>query len=304
MKRILLLSLLLFSPFIFDVSLFAQNNQSTLIQHIQVQQDFVEYGVKGIKLTTKIDLKSFQKKYSTDSLLNTALKTAKFSISLTIWKDSNLVTPAFGYAFLQGKNDFIVIKQPISLKNVEIDNSDCITFIPYAALKLPEGNQTLHFQADLTGKDGFNTTYKQQFISAPISFIKPLTKLFELSLDSIQVKPFDNKGQAWDHELFGADSPDLDFSIKMGSLEVGNIHKGNSYFISFTSKPRIFRFLVSENDEVMIFLIDTDEVFHDAIASWKFDTSNMKEAVSYQQKEAKANLEGFSFKCKVEKVKQ
>ncbi|MNY23583.1 hypothetical protein D3C86_1572560 [compost metagenome] len=89
----------------------------------------------------------------------------------------------------------------------------------------------------------------------------------------------------------------------MGDLEVGNIHKGNAYFISFAEKPRVFRFLVSENDEVTVYLVDTDDTFHDPIASWRFNTSNMKEGTVYQQKEAKANMESFSFKCKTGKIK-
>ncbi|WP_430402522.1 hypothetical protein [Fluviicola sp.] len=89
----------------------------------------------------------------------------------------------------------------------------------------------------------------------------------------------------------------------MGDLEVGNIHKGNNYSISFSEKPRVFRFLVSENDEVTIFLTDTDDAFHDPIASWRFNTTNMKEGSVYEQKEAKQNMKAFSFKCKVGKIK-
>jgi hypothetical protein len=70
----------------------------------------------------------------------------------------------------------------------------------------------------------------------------------------------------------------------------------------FSAKPRVFRFLISENDEVTVFLTDMDDVIHDPIASWRFDTSNMKEGTVYEQKEAKANMKAFSFKCKVGKV--
>ncbi|AEA45310.1 hypothetical protein [Fluviicola taffensis] len=303
MKQIIFHSLLLLTFYFAETSLFAQNTQTNLIQNVQVQHDVVENGVKGIKVTTNIDLKPFQKKYNTDSLLNIALKTAKLSVTLTMLKDSSSVKSAYGYSFLMGKKECIEIKKQISLGTIEIDNSDCISFIPYAALKLTEGQQTISIQADLSGKDGFNATYKQRAFSTPVSFVKPATRLFELSLDSIQVKSFNAQGQAWDHSLFGADAPDLDFSIKMGNMEVGNIHKGNSYFISFPQKPRVFQFLVSENDEITVFLTDMDDVFHDQIASWRFDTANMKETVSYQQKESKAGIKAFSFRCKIGKLK-
>ncbi|MDF3026455.1 MAG: hypothetical protein K0S23_762 [Fluviicola sp.] len=283
---------------------FAQNKEN-IISNIQVQPDFVENGVKGLRISVLCDFPVLRKKYPTDSLLNIALGQAKFTFILSLFQDSNQVKPAFGYQSAFGRGDFLEIKlkcdpQFSDSKPLSVNH---FVFIPYAALKLKEGKQNLSVSADLYGKDGFNTPYKQNTRSTVFSFTKPLTKIFECSLDSLVVKPFDNQGQAWDHELFGTDAPDLDFSIKMGDLEVGNIHKGNNYFISFAAKPRVFRFLVSENDEVTIFLTDTDDAFHDPIASWRFNTTNMKEGTVYQQKEAKENLTAFSFKCKVGKVK-
>lgn len=297
MKNFLLILLLGFS-----FSLSAQN--TTIISEIPVQTDVVENGVKGIRITVKCDYQVLRKKYQTDSILNQALKQARFFYVLTIFEDTNQVKPAFGYQNAFEKRDFLELKFKCSppfadLKSISENRQ---IFIPYAALKLKEGKHNLSVVADLTGKDGFNNTYTQTTRSAIFSCNKPLTKIFECSVDSLVVKPFDNMGQAWDHELFGTDAPDLDFSIQMGDLEVGNIHKGNAYFISFPSKPRVFRFLISENDEVTIFLKDTDDAFHDPIASWRFDTSNMKEGVVYEQKEAKQNMKAFSFKCKVGKI--
>lgn len=300
MKNITLLIILT----IFSGNLFAQNKEN-IIRDIQVQTDFVENGVKGIRIGVISDYTILRKKYNSDSLLAHALNTARFSYTLSIAQDSNVVKQAFGYQEVFGKSDFIEIKMrhnPVFLDS-KLTSETNILFIPYAALKLKEGKQSLSISADLTGKDGFNATYKQTTRSAIFTFNKPITKIFECSLDSVVVKPFDNNGQAWDHELFGTDAPDLDFSIKMGDLEVGNIHKGNSYFIVFPTKPRVFRFLVSENDEVTIFFTDIDDAFHDPIASWRFNTSNMKEGTIYEQKDAKQNMKSFSFKCKVGKIK-
>lgn len=299
MKQFLLI--LLFA--VISGTLFAQNKEN-IIQDIQIQTDFVENGVKGLRISVLCDYPILRKKYSTDSLLNRALTQAKFSFVLSLFQDSNQVKQAFGYQSAFGRSDFLEIKlkcdpQFSDSKPLSVNH---FVFIPYAALKLKEGTQSISVSADLHGKDGFNAAYRQNTRSTVFSFTKPLTKIFECSLDSLVVKPFDNQGQAWDHELFGTDAPDLDFSIKMGDLEVGNIHKGNNYFISFPAKPRAFRFLISENDEVTIFLTDTDDAFHDPIASWRFDTSNMKEGTVYQQKEAKQNMQAFSFKCKLGKI--
>ncbi len=283
--------------------LFAQNKEN-IIPQVKIQMDYVENGVKGFRILTDFDYNALRKKYPADSMLNKALTNAKFSFKLSVFQDTSQVKPAFGYQKTLGKGDFIEIKSsnnPLFFES-KPSLSTHIVFIPYAGLKLKEGKQSLSISADLYGKDGFNTTYKQNTRSDVFTFIKPLTKIFECSLDSLIVKPFDNNGQAWDHELFGTDAPDLDFSIKMGDLEVGNIHKGNNYGISFPEKPRVFRFLVSENDEVTIFLTDTDDAFHDPIASWRFDTSNMKEGTIYEQTEAKQNMKSFSFKCKLGKI--
>ncbi len=279
-------------------------NKENIIPEVQVQTDYVENGVKGLRISTVCDYTVLRKKYATDSLLKIALEKSKFSFRLSIYQDSNQVKPAFGYQAAFGKGAFIELRTPCNPVYTDSKPSPVtqVTFIPYTALKLKDGKQSLSVSADLSGKDGFNTSYRQTTRSSLFSFNKPATKIFECSLDSLIVKPFDNNGQAWDHELFGTDAPDLDFSIKMGDLEVGNIHKGNSYTISFPEKPRVFRFLVSENDEVTIFLTDTDDAFHDPIASWRFNTTNMKEGVIYEQKEAKQNLKAFSFKCKVGKI--
>lgn len=292
-----------FVSFISFGPLFAQNKEN-IIPEISIQTDYVENGVKGFRIVTTCDYNVLRKKYTTDSLLERALTNSKFAFKLGIFQDTAQIKSAFGYQKAFGKSDFIEIRQTCNPTYFEskpalVSNT---VFIPYAALKLKEGKQTLTVSVDLNGKDGFNTTYKQNTKSTAFTFNKPPSKIFECSLDSLIVKPFDNNGQAWDHELFGTDAPDLDFSIKMGDLEVGNIHKGNSYSISFPEKPRVFRFLVSENDEVTIYFTDTDDAFHDPIASWRFDTSNMKEGVVYEQKEAKQNMQAFSFKCKVGKI--
>lgn len=301
MKQI---SLILFlTAFISSGKSFAQNKEN-IIPEISIQTDYVENGVKGFRIVTTCDYNVLRKKYPTDSLLERALTNSKFAFKLSIFQDTAQVKPAFGYQKAFGKSEFIEIRQTCNPTYFESKPAlvSSVIFIPYASLKLKEGKQTLTVSADLNGKDGFNTSYKQNTRSAAFTFVKPLTKIFECSLDSLVVKTLDNNGQAWDHELFGTDAPDLDFSIKMGDLEVGNIHKGNNYSISFPEKPRVFRFLISENDEVTIFFTDTDDAFHDPIASWRFNTSNMKEGVVYEQKEAKQNMQAFSFKCKVGKI--
>ncbi|MGV3612070.1 MAG: hypothetical protein ACO1N0_14020 [Fluviicola sp.] len=310
MKKITLLSFIL--ALACGNSLFAQTKQKNddakkdnIIPEVSIQTDYVENGVKGFRIGVSPDFNLLRKKYPVDSVFKKALTQGKFAFKLSLFQDTTPLKPAFGYLKAFGKSDFIEIKRTCNPVFQEENKASVVTqmiFIPYASLKLKEGKQVLSVTADFSGKDGFNTPYKQTTKSAVFTFIKPLTKIFEVSLDSLVVNTLDNNGQAWDHELFGTDAPDLDFSIKMGDLEVGNIHKGNNYKIAFPQKPRIFRFLISENDEITIFLVDMDDAFHDPIASWRFNTTNMKEGANYEQKENKANMKAFSFRCKVGKA--
>ena len=279
--------------------------KENIISEVFIETDFVENGVKGFRIGVSPDFNLLRKKYPVDSMFKKALTNCKFAFKLSILQDTNQVKPAFGYQKAFGKSEFVEIRlscDPLFLEENKALVTTSFVFIPYAGIKLKEGKQSLTVKAELSGKDGFNIPCKQTTKSAVFTFDKPITKIFECSLDSLVVKLLDTNGQAWDHELFGTDAPDLDFSIKMGDIVVGNIRKGNNYTIAFTEKPRIFRFLISENDEVTIYLADMDNEFHDPIASWRFNTTSMKEGAAYEQKEKKANLKAFSFKCKVGKA--
>lgn len=304
MKRMHTIWLPLVLVFLANSRLYGQDLEN-MVQNIEIQTDYVNNGVKGIRISNTCDFNVLRKKYGTDSLMAIALRQSKFSYVMSFYHDTTQIEPAFGYQHPGKKKEYLEFKfdcKPMlnDLKNIVYP---FVQFIPYAALKLPEGTQSIRVKYDLSGKDGFNAVYKQSTQSPDISFRKPVCKVFECSLDSLVIKPFNAQGQAWDHSVFGTDAPDLDFSIIMGDLEVGNIHKGNSYYISFPDKPRVFRFLISENDEVTITLKDTDDVIHDPIASWRFDSTNMKDGISYQQKDSKTNMQAFSFKCKVGKTK-
>ncbi|MNY61791.1 hypothetical protein D3C86_1985130 [compost metagenome] len=68
-----------------------------------VQTDFVENGVKGIRVSATCDFSVLKKKYETDSILLTALKQGKFLIKMNLYQDSVPVKPAFGYQAAFGK---------------------------------------------------------------------------------------------------------------------------------------------------------------------------------------------------------
>lgn len=274
------------------------------IHSLLAQKDYVDNGAKGILLSGICDFSENKQLYPSDSLIRHAFSDIPFYLTITPKVDTSTIKPALGYnaVFKEDKiSDKLKIKPSISeMKTGKVSFS---WFIPYAAFKLNNGKNSISFDLSLYGKDGFNRVVSAKLTSEKVEFEKPKTRVFELSLDSLQVKQLDVKGQAWDPTLAGYDGPDLDFRIQLGTFTVNKIHKSNNYTLSFPEKPRLFKFVISENDEVAIYLVDEDEIWDDAIANWKFNSTNMKEGVEHTQPKPKANLVYFSFFCKIGPLK-
>lgn len=275
---------------------------NSLIKEITAEMDVVQNGAKGFSLNYIMDFSSITEKYASDSLLNVAIKNSFFKVNIELAQNNKALKPGYGYEKLKNVqgNYTKSIKQHISLTELKIGQKMVSVFIPYASFKLSEGEQQITANIQVSMKDSKNEVFKDSKSLKTISFIKPKTHYFTLALDSLCVNSFDTKGQAWDHSFTGSDSPDLDFDISVGHQSLGNIHKGNSYCIVFAEKPRTFKFDISENDEVFIHLTDTDDVYDDDIASWKFDSANMKKGIDYKQTGSKANLFFFLFSCKID----
>lgn len=286
---------------VFSFTLFGQG-ESELILNATTHIDHVEKGAKGILVNYQLNIDLIKQNYPNDSLQAIALESLKLSFILTPWIAERQVKPGYGFQNLKDKNGFFELNRTHFPTYEEIAKGimSCEIFIPYSSLQLTSEKQQITWKIDVSTKDGKNIRYSQQIEKITKYFTPPATHYFNVNLDSLIVNFFDTKGQAWDRSMFGSDAPDLDFTIYIGGISVGNIHKGNSYSIVFSDKPRIFKFAISENDEVYISFLDTDNLFHDEIASWKFDTANMKKGVEYKQTEKKANLKDFSFSCKVD----
>lgn len=273
------------------------------IQDIVLQKDAVVKGAKGVQISGNCNFQAFSTVYNNDSLMEIAFDDA-FYLTITPKIDSNEVEPAMGYN-LVFPDKKIAVKLKINPATFELlkGKTPFTTFIPYAAFKLDAGSHELSFLFQFYGKDGFNNVVTGRAISPKLAFEKPKTRVFECKIDSLEVKQTDSKGQMWDPSLTSIDKPDLKFSFVLGDFRVNSINKHSSYKIDYTEKPLVFRFLISENDEVYFYLADEDELFDDPIANWKFNNTNMFDNVDYQQKQAKANLKGFSFTCKVGPLK-
>lgn len=300
--RFSFLSLALFSSLV----VFAQKKPAVAFESVLLEKDIVVEGSKGIRITGKCNFLAYKANYNSDSLMMKAFLDNAFYLTITpMQKDSVNIKPALGHnaVFAEEKVSTKLKMKPAS-DDVKSGTITFSWFVPYASLKLNAGEQDLAFSVLFYGKDGFNNVISGKYKTEKIAFQKPKTRTFEVQLDSLTVNTFDNNGELWDVSFSSkVDKPDLKWTILLGDKELGSIQKGNSSTINFGKKPRIFKFTISENDEVYIYLTDEDDFQDDPIANWKYNTSNMKDDVVYKQEEKKANLASFSFSCKAGPLK-
>lgn len=292
--------LLIFCIVCFQVNLLAQDKPE-IIKSISLSADHVEKGVRGINVTVSYNFQFLDSIYPADSILKDAVFASSFKIYLEIFENGKNVSAEMGHNSVTKENGHFYMRSGIILMQDEVSKDmKANIFIPYASLKLAPEKHTIKLKAWISGKDGLSKSHKSAAQLEELEFTKPATKIFEVAIDSLVVNYFDTRGQAWDRSLFGSDSPDLDFNVYVASVNVGNIYQEDRYFVSSPSTPWIFRFVISENDEVILSLQDRDNIFHDDIASWKFISGNMRPGINYEQNQAKNNMRSFSFRCKVE----
>lgn len=289
-----------------STTVFAQKKPAVTFESVLMEKDAVVKGSKGIRISGKCNFSAYKANYGSDSLMTKAFYDKAFYLTITpLQKDSLDIKPALGHnAVFSDDKVSTKLKMKPTAEDVRAGKIDFSWFVPYASLKLNASEQELIFSLLFYGKDGFNNVVSGKQKTEKITFLKPKTRTFEIQLDSLTVNTLDNNGELWDVSFSSkVDKPDLEWTILLGDKELGNIQKGNSYTINFGKKPRIFKFTISENDEVYIYLADTDDFEDDPIANWKYNTSNMKDDVVYKQDEKKANLASFSFSCKAGPVK-
>lgn len=296
---------LLFICLLLSINSFAQKPK-VVFTDLLIQKDLVVKGAKGVKISGKCNFSSFKTNYTSDSLMNKAFYDNAFYLTITpLQKDSSEIKPALGHnAVFSDDKVSTKLKIKPTAEDVKAGKVDFNWFVPYASLKLNAADQELTFSLVFYGKDGFNSVVSGKQKTEKVIFLKPKTRVFEVQLDSLSVNTLDNNGELWDVSFSSkVDKPDLEFTILLGDKELGNIQKGNSSSINFGKKPRIFKFTISENDEVYMYLVDEDDFNDDPIANWKYNTSNMKEDVVYKQEEKKVNLSSFGFSAMAGAIK-
>ncbi len=279
--------------------------QEVSFENVLIEKDYLSSGCKGFRISGRCNFQQYRTSYPSDSLMIRAFYDNAFYLTITPQdKDTFSIKPAMGYSVLFPE-DQVTVKLKLKPNKVDVKAGKLsfTWFVPYAALKLNAAEQDINCFFSFYGKDGFNNVVSGKYRTPKATFVKPKTRVCEIQLDSVVVNNHDTKGQVWDANIYSIDKPDLEWGIWMGDNKINGIEKGNSLFINFGLKPRIFKFMISENDEIYIYLIDDDEYLDDPIANWKFNSTNMKDNIVYKQEEPKANVARFSFSCKMGPLK-
>lgn len=284
--------------------LFSQN-AGVVYESVVVQRDFVHAGSKGFYVSGKCDIQSYRETYSTDSLMFKAFRDNTFYLTITpLQQDSLIIKSAIGYnTVFPDENIGTSIKWKPTRYEVRAGKMNFSWFVPYAAMKLNAVSQEVTFRFKFSGKDGFNKDISAEYKTDKISFVKPKTRICEIQFDSLRVNARDVNGKVWDANISGIDKPDLDWSIFVGDKKINSLQKGNCLSMSCGEKPTVFKFTISEDDEIYINLVDEDEFIHDQIANWRYISAEMLENIAYKQEDLNTNVAAFSFSCKLGPVK-
>lgn len=276
----------------------ANAHEFDVISGISVETDYTKNGAKGINITYRYNFLSIEEYNHDDSIL----KNASFSIKTTFSENGNDIEASEGYNSVSNDNGIAEFTTTFTLSEMEASKFDkkIYQFIPYAVLKLPEGKHTITVNAFFSGKDGNEKYYEQTKEEKDISFKKPLTKIFTLNIDYIELNAKNSKGNAWDFVLFGTDAPDIGVEVLMGTTSIYNNYVDNNYMYSVGSKSKNISFLISENDNVNILVQDIDVLFHDLVAKWSFSTKKLKDGQVYIFDKTNSNIKSCSLNYKID----
>lgn len=250
----------------------AEAATDSLLKNITAKPDLRIDDARGIFLSIEYDLRPL---LSADPL-DSVLLQGEFRISTRLFVNGQPVKPATGFHAYRGEKGELIFSERLS--NSEKETAYTIQtktiFIPYAALDLPQGTSELTVEAVFSGKDGLGNTHLQRIQRSGITINKPRTYLVTMNIDHIEVLPKTASGYDWDLNILATDAPDISVSLKVGPAVVWSKSENDSYLFSVGPYSRNIRYAVSEEDKLVVRIVDLDLVFNDFIAEWHFDTKN------------------------------
>ncbi|HUM51850.1 MAG TPA: hypothetical protein PK431_08540 [Chitinophagales bacterium] len=277
---------------------YATENLKIISTVVGVETDYISEGVKGIKLTYRYNFLPLEEQNHNDTILSKA----SFSISAILYENNNAIEPALGYKSIANENgdaafgfDFLSNEMQAS----KFDKKKSL-FIPYAALKLSEGNHVISIKTLFSGTDGTGIKHEQKLLNENVNFSKPKTNTFTLNIDYIEVTEKNAKGNVWDIAFFRTDAPDVGVNVLVGNISVWKKNVNDTYMFAVGPNSKNITFTISENDRVELLIQDIDVLFHDFIARLAFETKKIKTNQIYNYNTESGNVKSCSLNFKID----
>ncbi len=261
MIRIFALHFFLF----FFQTIYAQIDTSTFIKGLSVEKDIMYEGAHGLRISYDFDFTKLNTTLQQDSLI----KKSNFELVISLLLGDQPIKSTKNFKLLDNDKEEISIKKLLnsniktSLKGKEV------LFVPYSALLLPVGQNTISCSLELEGHDGMGGKYNQKIKKNNIVISKKEQYLMTINIESLVADSLDFYGQFWDGGVFCRKcvAPDINVYIKLGQVILWDDWSKDSYRYFGDEKSRNITFYISKGDEVAFVVMDNDLLFHDYMGS-------------------------------------
>lgn len=274
-------------------------DSSPIISKMVVSEDEEVNGVKGILVSFVYRFPDFK----TDSADWELEDKSEFKISTRIYSGPDLLQAHDCWSAVTDTKGIFVLTSNFNSVLISLNYKKQILeqFIPYAALKLNQGKNTIMIESTFEGRDIQLKKYKQVLIKEKIKVDKPAIHTFTLTLDSLEANKLNSKGQGWDYSLFASSAPDVEVRIMMGKTIICQEKADNSYLFIPSKSSKNITFTISEGDEVAINILDIDPIGTEKIASYRLSTYDKVLGMRYYINTPKENLKFCFFSFVVSK---
>ena len=177
MKK-LISTLILFNFTFFNI---LKASQLDIIQGIEIEPNYIDDGVHGMKITYRYNFLSLEEEHHNDTLLQNCTFTIKTKIS----ENGKNIGTAKGFKSVTNQNGDLEFTIQLIGSEIQASKYDklAVQFIPFAALNLMEGEHNLAVKAEISGKDATGFLHNQKIEKNGIVINKPITKTFTMNID-------------------------------------------------------------------------------------------------------------------------
>lgn len=294
MKK-LISALILFNFTFFNI---LKASQLDIIQGIEIEPNYIDDGVHGMKITYRYNFLSLEEEHHNDTLLQNCTFTIKTKIS----ENGKNIGTAKGFKSVTNQNGDLEFTIQLIGSEIQASKYDklAVQFIPFAALNLVEGEHNLAVKAEISGKDATGFLHNQKIEKSGIVINKPITKTFTMNIDYLEVNTLNSIGQAWDYGIFKTDAPDVGINIMVGNVSVWKSNVNDTYMFAVGPNSKNISFTISKNDKVIFLVQDIDVMFNDFIAKWSFSANDKKIGSNYNYNKAKGNVKSCNLSFRID----